>query len=249
MTAPDVHTLTGAYALDALDELERRQFERHLAECPECRQEVAELRATAVRLGLAVSEEPPATMKQAVLNRIAGVRQDPPRPARPEKQRRERSPWAIRLVSVAAAVAVAAAVGLGVVALNTQSELDQTRGELSQARGQANEVAELLAAQDLQAIPGTGAKVGEGSVMVSRQLNRGMLLVAGMPDQPSTSTYQAWAIVNGTPHSIGVLGPGGTSTAPLVFDGIQGVDEIAMTVEPAGGSAKPTTEPSVWFLM
>ena len=46
----DLHTLTGAYAADALDPVERDAFERHLQECADCRQEVAELRATTARL-------------------------------------------------------------------------------------------------------------------------------------------------------------------------------------------------------
>ena len=33
----DIHALSGAYAVDALDDIERAQFERHLAECPACR--------------------------------------------------------------------------------------------------------------------------------------------------------------------------------------------------------------------
>ncbi len=38
----DIHALSGAYAVDALDDIERAQFERHLAECAECRAEVDE---------------------------------------------------------------------------------------------------------------------------------------------------------------------------------------------------------------
>ncbi|GAB2993529.1 anti-sigma factor [Amycolatopsis acidiphila] len=251
MTTPDVHMLTGAYALDALESFERRQFERHLAECPECAEEVAELRATTARLGLAVSENPPPSMKAEVLAKIAEVRQEPPvtaGPEQPDKRRRERG-LAVRLVSVAAGIAVAAAIGLGVVAIHTQGQLDAARGDLSQVQNRENEVAQLLSAPDLRAVPAQGARVGAGSVLVSSTLNRGMLLVSGMPKQPTSSTYQAWAIVDGTPRSLGVLGPDGTSAAPLVFDGLQGVREIAMTVEPAGGSAQPTTSPSAWFLM
>ena len=44
MSEMDVHKLTGAYAMDALDELERARFEQHLATCEDCRAEVAELR-------------------------------------------------------------------------------------------------------------------------------------------------------------------------------------------------------------
>ena len=40
----DIHALSGAYAIDALDDIERAQFERHLAECAECRAEVDSLR-------------------------------------------------------------------------------------------------------------------------------------------------------------------------------------------------------------
>jgi anti-sigma-K factor RskA len=250
MTTPDVHMLTGAYALDALDELERRQFERHLAECPECSQEVAELRATAVRLGLAVSDVPPAEMKSQVLAKITEVRQEPPVTSgdgRAARQERPGGRWAIRIVSVAAAVAVVVAVALGVVAIRAQGQLNTAQGELSQAQSRENAIAELLSAPDLRVVPGAGAKVGEGSVMVSQRLDRGMLLVSGMPNQPANATYQAWAIVNGTPHSIAVLGPGGTTTAPVVFTGLRGVQEIAMTVEPAGGSARPTTPPAVEF--
>ncbi len=39
----DVHALSGAYALDALDDSERAEFERHLAVCSSCRLEVAGL--------------------------------------------------------------------------------------------------------------------------------------------------------------------------------------------------------------
>ncbi|NKQ58584.1 anti-sigma factor [Amycolatopsis sp. K13G38] len=247
MTTPDVHMLTGAYALDALDEFERRQFERHLSVCDECGQEVAELRATTVRLGLAVSQAPPAELKRRVMTQIAEVRQEPPGRERVARRRERR--WAIRLVSTAAAVAVAVAAAFGVIAYRAQNSLDNTRGQLAQAQSQANELAELLAAPDLRAVPGTGSTSGEGSVMVSERLNRGMLLVHGMPDQPATATYQVWAIAGGVPRSIGLLGPKGTTTTPYVFEGLAGVNEVAMTVEPAGGSPRPTTSPSVWFTL
>jgi anti-sigma factor RsiW len=37
----DIHALSGAYAVDAVDDIERASFERHLASCPTCRAEVA----------------------------------------------------------------------------------------------------------------------------------------------------------------------------------------------------------------
>ncbi|HET8600823.1 MAG TPA: zf-HC2 domain-containing protein, partial [Segeticoccus sp.] len=46
----DIHALSGAYAVDAVDEVERARFERHLTVCADCRAEVASLRAAAAEL-------------------------------------------------------------------------------------------------------------------------------------------------------------------------------------------------------
>lgn len=81
MTSPDIHTLTGAYALDALDEFERRQFQEHVTRCSECAREVDELRATGAKLGLAVSAPPPETLRRKVMAEVAVTRQVSP-PAR-----------------------------------------------------------------------------------------------------------------------------------------------------------------------
>ena len=58
----DLHTLTGAYAADALSETDRLAFERHLDACPACDQEIRELTETAARLGSAVALPPPAAL-------------------------------------------------------------------------------------------------------------------------------------------------------------------------------------------
>ncbi|WP_406832534.1 anti-sigma factor [Pedococcus sp. KACC 23699] len=74
----DVHSLVGAYAVDAIDEQERAAFELHLAECPECTEEVASLRAAASSLSLVSEVTPPASMRTAVLAGIRTVRPLPP---------------------------------------------------------------------------------------------------------------------------------------------------------------------------
>ncbi len=74
----DVHALSGAYAVDALDDLERAAFERHLAECPECQAEVASLREAASMLAETTTLEPPAALRDRVLAGIATVGPLPP---------------------------------------------------------------------------------------------------------------------------------------------------------------------------
>ena len=80
----DLHTLTGAYALDAIDGTERERFEHHLVRCQPCEYEVRGLQDTATRLAQAVAAQPPEQMKPRVLAAVARTRQLPPVPdARP----------------------------------------------------------------------------------------------------------------------------------------------------------------------
>ena len=65
----DIHALPGAYAVDALDDIERAQFEQHLAECAECRAEVA------------ASARPAALLAETTVDDAAGLAARP-RPRR-----------------------------------------------------------------------------------------------------------------------------------------------------------------------
>ena len=76
----DLHVLTGSYALDAVSDTEREEFERHLRHCPSCTAEVRGLRETAARLALAAAVVPPARMEPRVLAAAHRTRQLPPRP-------------------------------------------------------------------------------------------------------------------------------------------------------------------------
>ncbi|HWB72616.1 MAG TPA: zf-HC2 domain-containing protein, partial [Egibacteraceae bacterium] len=82
--SPDVHALTGAYALDALTGDERAFFERHLAGCDHCRREVDGFAATAALLGAATARLPPARLRPRVLELGDATRQlSPERTAGP----------------------------------------------------------------------------------------------------------------------------------------------------------------------
>ena len=59
----DIHGLSGAYAVDALDSDERAAFEEHLAQCPECQAEVASLREAATQLATTTETQPPASLR------------------------------------------------------------------------------------------------------------------------------------------------------------------------------------------
>src|SRR4029078_7862244 len=62
------HDLVAAYAMDALDADEEREFERHLASCERCREELARVGEAAAGLAAgAVGPAPPPELKQRIL--------------------------------------------------------------------------------------------------------------------------------------------------------------------------------------
>jgi anti-sigma-K factor RskA len=103
----DVHDLTAAYALDALDGDEAEAYERHLGQCEECRQQLAELNETASALAFgAVAPPPPARLRTSILEAAAAERAN----VVPLLRRR----WVARSLAVAAAAAACIVVGLAV---------------------------------------------------------------------------------------------------------------------------------------
>jgi anti-sigma-K factor RskA len=110
----DVHELTAAYALDALDPDEAETYEQHLGQCEECREELADLNETASALAFgAVAPAPPERLRASILDAAAAERTN----VVPLPRRR----WVARGLAVAAAAAACIVVGLA-VALNTSSQ-------------------------------------------------------------------------------------------------------------------------------
>ncbi|MER6995914.1 anti-sigma factor [Streptomyces sp. NPDC000410] len=238
----ELHTLTGAYALHALGERERARFERHLEACPACAQEVRELGATAVRLGLAATETPPPAMKAHVLARVATVRQEPPRIGAPPARRVR--PGARRsLLRFALAACLTASAGLGGIALWQLRAADEARDTARQAQRRTEELAQVLTAPDVRT---SSAALGDGgasgTVAVSRERDRAVFLASGLPEPGVGKVYQLWFADGGTMRPAGLLDPSGG--AALLMDGPVGrATGMGVTVEPAGGSPAPTSEP------
>ena len=83
-----------------------------------------------------------------------------------------------------------------------------------------------------------------GTVIVSRSQDRLVFLAAGLAPLPQDRTYQLWQIAPGKIRSAGLLRPGtGGYTAPVVTAPAPGATQMGLTVEPAGGSTQPSTQP------
>ncbi|MFF2700559.1 anti-sigma factor domain-containing protein [Streptomyces cyaneofuscatus] len=241
MTTADLHTLTGAYALHALPEDERREFERHLSDCEACTQEVRELSATAARLGLAAAESPPRELRERVLREITTVRQEIPSHGR--RGRTVSTGRTGRWSSYALAACIAAAAAFGGVAVWQNQEAQDARQEANQATQRSEQLAQVLSAPDAKTSSGELTGGARGTVVVSQQQNRAVFLASGMERPPSGKVYQIWFNDEGTMRSAGLMDPSASDDAVLLDGPVDQATGMGITVEPAGGSAEPTSDP------
>jgi anti-sigma-K factor RskA len=225
--ADEIHDAAGAYALDALDDLERVRFEAHLARCAACRQDVADFRDTARILASAVAAEPPASLRGEVLAAIQGVRQDSPFGS-PAAHRARPRPW---LTALSAAAAIAIIGLLAVITIDARNERDD-----------AQLLAATLAAPDARTVElaPVGAAAGSGRVVWSESQGRAVVVLDELADPGEGRAYELWFIEDGTPRPAGVFDPGGARVVELLDTIPDDADAIGVTEEPAGGSAAPT---------
>ncbi|GAA2495687.1 anti-sigma factor [Terrabacter carboxydivorans] len=267
----DIHALSGAYAVDALDDIERARFERHLAGCSACQAEVDSLVAAAHQLSALTDVAPPPSLRAKVLAEIATVRPLPPlvvpqsqpvdedeSPVAPtpvaaptvdttsstspagsgadelEDRRRSRSArgfsrgW--RLVVAAATVAVLAIGGFTVW---RQVSQDPQRVMADQ----------VLAAADATRYGERLAGGATATVVRSSSLHRAVLITSGMAQPPAGKVFQLW-LQDATGHmtSAGLMPGGGDQVVVLSGDATHSKG-AGITVEPAGGSDQPTSNP------
>ena len=240
----DLHVLTGSYALDAISDTEREEFERHLQHCPACEAEVRGMRETAARLALACAVTPPVRMEQQVLAATYRTRQLPPLSAdRPRRAlsrralpRRASSRSAFprgavtrRVAVLAAAASVAVAAALGITQLSAQHQLDQAR---------ATAIARVVTAPDAHVATARTSVGGSVTVVTSAALREAVVSASGMASLPSSRVYQVWVMSPSGARSAGLM-----HGSSLLASAVRPGDRIGITVEPADGTARPTTTP------
>ena len=213
----------GAYLLGALDDGERRDFERHLEECPRCAMDVDRLRPAAEALPRSVTQlEPPRGLKRSIMGEVDGEA-----PRRPFFERFVPRLPALRPAAALAGVAAALLVGL-VVGLGLGRSGD--------------EGGRTVAAK----IDGARFPSASGSLSVPEDGRGGVLRVQGMPAPPSGRVYQAWVQRDGAvlPQPTFDIARDGSGAAALTED-LDDADAVLVTVENRGGARSPTGKPMV----
>ena len=239
----DLHSLSGAYALDALEPgAERDRFIRHLSRCQSCATEVRGFREVATALAFATAAEPPPELRDRVLAAAARTRQVPPEVrthARPRRTR-ARVPWVPWLSGVVATASIVAAVLFGFAQAHTQDELNQVKAE-NQA------ISLLLSAPEAKLLTHAVTNGGVATVVLAADRHELAVVTNGLPALPSGKVYQLWLI--GAPghriRSEGLLALHGGRTGPVLISGVLPGDIFGITLEPPGGTVQPTVKPFV----
>lgn len=235
----DVHALTGAYAVDAIDdELEREKFERHMRRCQECAGEVRGLSETATRLAFGASRPPPPGLRNSVLSAISRTRQLPPLVDHSKPGARRW--WTGRMPMLSYSLAMAA-VGVAIAALIA---LIGARHELDQARVRNAALAAVLSAPDSRAVTQAISSGGRVTLVYSLRKHAMIVTTHGLPAPPPGKVYQLWFIGPPATRSAGLL-PGSQAgrAGPVLSSGLDRGDTIGLTIEPTGGTRLPTTKP------
>ncbi len=238
------HELKDAYVLGALPEDERADFEDYLASHPERHSEVEELGGVAGMLAYAPPEhDPPPELRARVMDVVeseAGV---------PRAVRRRPSSGAGRYAGVRnLALAAAAVLLVGLISWNVllQNEVGDLQGQVDEARTQQERAEEARAsgagAQTIE-LEGSWAEQGTRAEVARIEGNRVILVVEDLPSVPEDRTLQVWVIHDDVPQPSGLFEPSGNMAATAVTHPLQEGDTVAVTVEPAGGSDQPTTDP------
>jgi len=221
MTEPTPFDLLGLatpYALNAISDSERVAIDRQLDAAPTAvagafRDEVRIVRETMAVISAATAAEPPDRLRAAVL---AGVQSGTVR----------RSRWRTAVLAAAAAIVVAlAAFGAG-VALRPPPTPPMAE--------------QIMAAPDVRSVSADLAG-GKATVVFSRDMNAGMLLMNNVPPPSQGTVYQMWLVGDKGPVSAGTMDTAAiTPSTTHMFSDLGNSSMLAFTVEPGNGSPQPT---------
>ncbi|TFC04818.1 anti-sigma factor [Cryobacterium adonitolivorans] len=114
------------------------------------------------------------------------------------------------------------------------------------AQVQAASLAEINAAPDSQRASTQTLEGQDATLVWSGELGLSAIIVDDLPALGDDQDYQLWYIGSSGPVSAGTFDSDGSGTAWRVLDGTMSAgDAVGVTVEPAGGSEQPTTDPIV----
>lgn len=258
-----IKELLGVYAVDAVDDDERRLVDDHLDECAECRAEVrSHLEVTAMLAGSAAPPSEVWDLIESELGSESTAEGPAPFPLRlPDDARSaaasgpepghgaggdvvsmaDRRPRATRWLAGAVAAAAAVASLLAVNVIRQEDRIDELQAALNVS---TTERAAQLALADSRAERAT-LRSADGSVEVLAVIDSsgtGFVFADGLPALPADRSYQLWGVSGDRVISLGVLG---SDPRVVVFPAGAPLNGLAITDEVSGGVVASEQQPVV----
>ena len=243
------------YALGAVTETERQQVDAYVASDPEARARLDEMIRTASALSYASEPfEPPAALKQTLMDRVHADAQKRFAPPPPQQE----SGWS-RFTNVflsgqwfPQAVAVASlliAVAVGSWGLSLRNQLARLQAEMVSLQQELADQRVVLAhvvSPNSQTflISGTDHQPqAHGQLMADAQTGSAVLVVSGLQKLDAGKIYEFWLIDGDTPVAAGLFEVNEEGKAILQVSHAvtpESYDAIGVSIEPQAGSEQPT---------
>lgn len=162
-----------------------------------------------------------------------------------DAHRRRRSAWRTGLLRAAAAV-VLLGVGIGVGRWSVRGAVDEAMDSMANSMASTQHYAHLNQAQDVQRVTDTMPDGHVATLTWSRDMSMTALtLPAAMKESAGGRSLQVWLKEGETTTSLGVYDPRDGAGFSFLDVMPKPGQQIVITMEPAGGSAQPTTPPLV----
>lgn len=265
----ELHLLSGAYALNALEQHEKAAFEVLLGESEELRTEVTGLSDTAVLLGLSSHPVTPSPeLKANLMELLSSTPQLGPETQldvgsqrRPEIQGRpvasiaeQRAIDGIASGSHVASHRASARTSAKTSArwfsrpvgalLASAASAALLLGGVAIGSLQSDPLEQLASASDLQTAVTDVDGGGTATLIWSDDQGKSAVLLEDLPALSADQVYQLWYIDDAGATSAGVVNAAGDRLQVLDGDRDAG-DAVGVTVEPSGGSEVPSADPIV----
>jgi anti-sigma factor RsiW len=250
-----LHTLVGAYVMDAVTDKDRAAFERHLLTCEQCREDVRGLREAAAHLAVAAAVPPRHELRSPTLQAAERIRQLPPVvPGEPARRHGGRRSLAARRRLVGpgggrlwvARLAACAAVALAVTAIVLGVHVSAMQGRLSAAQQRDSAIAAVIGARDATTLTAQVRTGGTATVVMSHRARTLVFIGSGLANLPASKAYELWLMGPAGTTPAGMLAPAHHGmTGPVVVRRLAPGDRLGVTVEPSAGTGQPTSAPVV----
>lgn len=243
-----VDELIDLYALGALEPNEQAAVDEHLDECARCRAQLVEAKQLVALLAWTPDQfDPPPDLRDRLMRRVQQLKRVDTNPNRHWWERLFPNGFGLpRLGPALAGAAIAIALLLGARTVQLQQNVTTLTSQLRDQQV----LLDVLREPGTRLVtlrPSPNDPQATVQLLVNVDRGRAYAVATELPALPADQTYQLWLIAEGeNPTSAGVFDVSQRGSAVVPIDVERPLDQfaaVAISIEPEGGSAAPTTTP------